>query len=539
MKQFNALFQQIDQSTSTNSKIAALVEYFKEAAAPDSLWAIYLLTGKSSGRLIKTAILRQAAIKSSRLSPWMFEESYHIVGDLAETIALLLPEPLSRKDFTLSETMGLLNALRNLSDEEKERVILNRWMETPIEERFIFNKLITGNFRIGISKQLVIKALAIAYSKAETEIAHRLMGNWHPLETDLDKLLVADVTADRSFEPYPFFLAYQLDKDPESLGTIDHWLIEYKYDGIRGQIITRNKQVYIWSRGEDLMTDKFPEFHPLTTLLPDGTVLDGEILPYKDASILPFAVMQTRIGRKLLSKKILETAPLIMICYDLLEFDGEDIRALPLLKRRQLLEGLFTSLPEKGIPLKISPTITCQNWEEAKAFRLDARQQQSEGLMLKRKESIYESGRRRGNWWKWKVDPYTIDGVLIYGQRGHGRRANLYTDYTFAVWDGDVLVPFAKAYSGLTDKELLEVDNWIKRHTIDKFGPVRSVTPSLVFELAFEGINASPRHKSGIALRFPRIVRWRKDKAAKEANTKADLLDLLDSGQKVESGKRT
>lgn len=523
------MFQQIDQTTSTNGKIAALVDYFQRALPGDSIWSIYLLIGKSTGRVLKTAILRQAATKLAGLPDWLFEESYHIVGDLAETMALLLPEPLSIQDYTLSETMDFLNQLRTLPDEEKEKAIIDRWMETPVEERFIFNKLITGNFRIGVSKQLVIKALTLTYNKPENEMAHRLMGNWHPSETSIDKLLVADFSGKRSFEPYPFFLAYQLDKEPEDLGDIQDWFIEHKYDGIRGQIIVRNKQLYIWSRGEDLMTDKFPEFHPLTALIPDGTVLDGEIIPFKDGKILPFALMQTRIGRKQLSKRFLETAPLIMICYDLLEFEGKDIRTYPLSKRRKLLEELLTSLPKNSASLMISATVSCQNWDEAKTIRLNARQLQSEGLMLKRKESLYESGRRRGNWWKWKVDPYTIDGVLIYGQRGHGRRANLYTDYTFAVWDGDVLVPFAKAYSGLTDKELLEVDNWIKRHTIDKFGPVRSVTPTLVFELAFEGINASPRHKSGIALRFPRIVRWRRDKAAKEANTKADLLDLLDT----------
>jgi len=533
MGPFNELFQQIDQTTSTKAKVKALVNYFKKAPKSDIIWCIYLLTGKSSGRAIKTSILRQTVVQLSGLPPWLFEESYHIVGDLAETIALSLPIPRYEKDYSLSETMDFLNRLRTVTDEEKEKAVSQRWMETPVNERFIFNKLITGNFRIGVSKQLVIKALALTYNKEENEIAHRLMGNWHPSTTNLEQLVIEDMTLEKSFEPYPFFLAYQLDKELESLGEVKEWFIEHKYDGIRGQIIIRNDQLYIWSRGEDLLTDKFPEFHPLALLLPNGTVLDGEILPFKKERILPFSVMQTRIGRKQLSKRILETAPLIMVCYDLLEFEGRDIRAYELQERRMLLENLLAQLPNSTVPLTLSATLSCSTWEDAKAIRLASRQNQSEGLMLKRKTSVYEAGRRRGNWWKWKVDPFTIDGVLIYGQRGHGRRANLYTDYTFAVWDKDTLVPFAKAYSGLTDKEILEVDAWIKRHTVDKFGPVRSVTPTLVFELAFEGISASSRHKSGIALRFPRIVRWRKDKAAQEANTKEDLLDLLDGKPKA------
>lgn len=528
MELFNKLFQEIDQTTSTNAKVKALVDYFTEASPGDTLWSIYLLIGKSNGRVIKTALLRQAAYKLSSLPIWLFEESYHVVGDLAETIALCLPPPKQVKEYTLSQTMAFLAEFATMTDHEKELEITTRWMETATSERFLFNKLITGNFRVGVSKQLVIKALAAKYQKTENELAHRLMGNWHPHQTSLEKLILEDSLEEKSFEPYPFFLAYQLDGEPESLGDIKDWYVERKFDGIRGQIIVRNEEIFIWSRGEDLLTDKFPEFHPLTHLLPHGTVLDGEILPFKNGEILPFAVMQTRIGRKLLSKKFLESAPLIMICYDLLEYKGTDIRGLPLTERRKFLKRLLANFAP-NVPLIPSHFISCQSWDDVRKARLEARKYKCEGVMLKRRNSVYETGRRRGNWWKWKVDPYTIDGVLIYGQRGHGRRANLYTDYTFAVWDNGELVPFAKAYSGLTDKEILEVDNWIKKNTIDKFGPVRSVTPTLVFELAFEGISASPRHKSGIALRFPRILRWRRDKGADQANTKKDLLELLDS----------
>ncbi|MFC6103395.1 ATP-dependent DNA ligase [Olivibacter domesticus] len=528
MQLFNKLFQAIDQTTSTNAKVNALVDYFHEASTGDILWSIYLLMGKSSGRVIKTALLRQAAYKLSALPTWLFEESYHIVGDLAETIALCLPPPQHTKLYTLSQTMTFLASFSALPDDEKEQTIINRWMEIPASERFLFNKLITGNFRVGVSKQLVIKALAIKYNKTANELAHRLMGNWHPHQTNLEKLILEDILSEKSFEPYPFFLAYQLEGAPEGLGDINEWYVERKFDGIRGQIIVRNEEIFIWSRGEDLLTDKFPEFHPLKHSLPHGTVLDGEILPFKEDEILPFAVMQTRIGRKLLSKKILASAPLVMICYDLLEYKGTDIRDRPLSERRKLLKQLVDGLVV-NTSLMLSAPVPCSSWDEVRKAREEARAYKCEGVMLKRKNSIYETGRRRGSWWKWKVDPFTIDGVLVYGQRGHGRRANLYTDYTFAVWDNNELVPFAKAYSGLTDKEILEVDNWIKKNTIDKFGPVRTVTPTLVFELAFEGISASPRHKSGIALRFPRILRWRRDKIADQANTKQDLLKMLDS----------
>ncbi len=352
------------------------------------------------------------------------------------------------------------------------------------------------------------------------------MGHWHPLELSLGDLLLRQDAGNRSYQPYPFFLAYQLDTEPEALGDIAAWQVEEKLDGIRGQIIMRHGELFVWSRGEELMTDKFPEFAPLRDLLPEGTVLDGEIIPWKDGKPLPFALMQTRIGRKVLSKKVLQDAPLVMVCYDLLEEQGTDIRNQPLSYRRAALITLLQKLQEP-VPLVLSPELSCDSWEAVKQARLDSRAQNYEGVMLKRRSSVYETGRRRGNWWKWKVDPLTIDGVLIYAQQGHGRRANLLTDYTFAVWDNGVLVPFAKAYSGLTDKEILEVDAWVRKHTLEKFGPVRSVEPLLVFELAFEGINLSPRHKSGVALRFPRILRWRQDKAASDANTKDDLLDLI------------
>jgi DNA ligase-1 len=528
MKAFAALFTAIEQTTKTNAKVEALVHYFSIAPEQDLLWCISILIGKTLKRNIKTTELKTWAAALADLPLWLFEESYHVVGDLAETITLALPEASAEKDYSLSETIAFLQLMASYSEQQKREAIEDRWMQMQYAERFVFNKLITGNFRMGASKQLVIKALAIHFKKEESLIAHKLMGHWNPTATTLDELLLDENQAGKTYQPYPFFLAYQLETAPEALGDVSEWQIEKKLDGIRGQIIVRDNSLFVWSRGEELLTDKFPEFANLKNLLPDGTVLDGEIIPWQNGKPLPFAVMQTRISRKAITAKTLQAAPLLMVCYDLLELNGEDIRQKPLSFRRRALEKLLTSLDETA-KLILSPALKCEDWEAVKEVRAEARNDNYEGVMLKRSDSVYETGRRRGNWWKWKVDPLTVDGVLIYAQQGHGRRANLFTDYTFAVWDEDVLVPFAKAYSGLTDKEILEVDNWIKKNTIDKFGPVRSVKTELVFELAFEGINLSGRHKSGVALRFPRILRWRKDKTATEANTKKDLLQLINA----------
>lgn len=531
MKAFSELYTAIDETTKTNAKIEALVRYFSTADERDAIWCVAMLSGRRPKRTIKSGELKLWCMELAKIPEWLFLESYSIVGDLSEAITLVLPPATENKSIPLHETVRLLKELEHVSDEDKRNFIQKTWNQLSTPERFIFNKLITGSFRIGVSQQLVVKALAKQYHLPENNVSHRLTGNWNPETTTLKELLFSDNANDDHSKPYPFYLAYQLDQLPETLGDINDWQIERKYDGIRGQIIIRDKQLFVWSRGEELITEKFPEFAALVNVLPEGTVLDGEILPVKDKMPLPFHLMQTRIGRKNLTKKALEDAPLVMMCYDLLELNGNDMRAQPMHARREQLEKLIleTSYKMQTVPLLLSPVLNCHTWDEVKSERMRSRDFLCEGLMLKQKQSVYESGRRRGNWWKWKVDALTVDGVLIYAQRGSGRRANLYTDYTFAIWEGEELVPFTKAYSGLTDKELLQVDNWIKKNTIDKFGPVRSVTAELVFEIAFEGIQPSPRHKSGIALRFPRIVRWRTDKGVKEANTKQDLLQLIES----------
>jgi DNA ligase-1 len=471
--------------------------------------------------------LKEWAAELAGIPNWLFDESYYIAGDLGETIALLLPPPSQQRELDLSTLIKDLQKLIGLSPEERKEEILDYWKSLSGSELFVFNKLITGNFRMGVSRQLVIKALAQFLEVEDTQIAHQLMGKWNPENETLDSLFGQESLAGKHYQPYPFYLAYPLEGLPANLGEISNWIIERKLDGIRGQIIIRNDEIFVWSRGEDLLTDKFPEFLPLKEILPGGTVIDGEIIPLRDGKYLGFNEMQTRIGRKNLSKKIMTDVPLVMVCYDLLEWKGEDLRRKPLAERRQLLIGLLENHEVRDI-LILSEDLPFSEWEEVAEFRINARKEQCEGVMLKHRESSYESGRKRGNWWKWKTEPMTIDGVLIYAQSGHGRRANLFTDYTFAVWDehGNLL-PFAKAYSGLTDKEIVTLDNWVKRNTIEKFGPVRSVTPHWVFEIAFEGIAESPRHKSGIALRFPRILRWRQDKKASEANTISDLKDWL------------
>jgi DNA ligase 1 len=529
VKAFSQLFTEIDQTTATNEKIEALAHYFKIASDEDAIWCVALLTGRRPKRSIKTSELKQWCLEISELPQWLWAESYLVVGDLAETISLLLPPTQKGIDYPLHKVMKDLIALQDSTENDRKQYVISMWESLGSQERFVFNKIITGGFRMGVSEKLLIKGLAMHSGIDENVIAHRLSGAWEANGNTIANILGAQEAADDISKPYPFYLAYQLDEQPESLGNVSDWQIERKYDGIRGQIIVRRNQLFVWSRGEDLLTDKFIEFHPLPHILPQGTVIDGEILPLKDGIIMPFHLMQTRIGRKNVTRKSLTEAPLVMICYDLLEHAGVDIRHLSLAERRAMLETIVYTAKQTHliVPLELSPVIDCKSWDEVATERASARSYQCEGLMLKRKSSEYKTGRRRGDWWKWKVNPLSVDGVLIYAQRGHGRRADLYTDFTFAVWDGDELVPFAKAYSGLTDKEMLEVDTWIKKNTLDKFGPVRSVKQELVFEIGFEGINPSPRHKSGVALRFPRILRWRQDKSAKDANSKADLLQLL------------
>ncbi|MEZ5022693.1 MAG: ATP-dependent DNA ligase [Chitinophagales bacterium] len=525
MKAFTTLVTNIDSSTKTTVKVQSLVNYFQEASDEDKLWTIALFTHRRPKRPVKTSLLREWASELANIPLWLFEESYHIVGDLAETIALLVPQSAHEPPIGLSKWIGRVIALRDQSEEDKKAAIQKYWKGMNQMERFVFNKILTGGFRIGVSQKLLTKALAIYLEQDEAVVAHRLMGNWLPNQTTFNQLLIEKDEHDMDAKPYPFYLTYALDKDLNDIGEPKDWIAERKWDGIRAQVIVRNKEIYIWSRGEELVTDKYPELHLLTERI-DNCVLDGELMAYKDDQPLSFHHLQTRIGRKTVSKKLLSDVPVILMAYDILEYNGKDIRSTPIKERRALLENLV--IEANYTSLKLSELVDFKNWKDLELEKDKSRALHCEGLMLKKKDSLYQVGRVKGDWWKWKVEPYTIDAVLTYAMRGHGRRANLYTDYTFGLWENGVLVTFTKAYSGLTDKEILEIDRFVKQNSIQKFGPVRSVKPEIVFELAFEGIAISKRHKSGVAVRFPRIKRIRYDKKIEEANTLDELKALIE-----------
>ena len=528
MKAFAGLIVQLGTSTKTNEKLEALSQYFATADDADKVWVIALFSGRRPRRIISSGFLQLWCMEIANLPAWLFEECYHTVGDLAESIALLLPEANEQSGSgSLASIIQKLVEIEKEDEKPKKEFVIHTWMQMSKDERFVFNKLLTGNFRIGISQKMIVNALSKTVHLSSSIIAHRISGNWDPFTTSFTALLSETSTAVDFSKPYPFYLAYALDAEPATLGNENEWQAEWKWDGIRGQMIKRNGEIFIWSRGEELMTEKFPEYHALKDVLPEGMVLDGEIIPSVDKKPLPFALLQTRIGRKNITKKNLQEAPIAFFAYDILEHNGLDIREQPLEKRRALLETAVTAIAHPV--LLISPVINFSTWEHLTQIRQGSRDMGAEGIMLKRKSSTYQVGRKVGDWWKWKIDPLVIDAVMIYAQKGHGRRSNLYTDYTFAVKDGDKLVTFTKAYSGLTDKEFAQVDAFVKRNSLEKFGPVRTVKPELVFEIAFEGIAASNRHKSGVALRFPRINRWRRDKTPEDINTLVDLKKMLDT----------
>ena len=570
MRQFAQLIKTLDGTNKTNVKVQALSNYFLEATDKDKVWTIAILSHRRPPRPVNTTLLRTWAAELSNIPAWLFEESYHIVGDLAETIALVVPSSEKGSKKSLTTFLQEMIALKPKSEAEKKEYLFQNWSVLDYYERFVFTKLITGGFRIGVSQKLMTRALSKATGIEEDILAYKLMGNWDPNRISFHDLILEEKESDYLSKPYPFFLAYAVEDDVSDLGDVNQWSVEHKWDGIRCQVILRNDELFVWSRGEELVTDKYPEFEAFVGVIPNGTVLDGELLPYPKGEIGTFKDLQTRIGRKNISRSLLEKIPVKLKVYDILEWKGKDIRNKTYLERRKILESVISTtlnhqdaerwslsarLPDgqevemsrsnssgNQLPLLLSERMQFDSWDEVAKEREKSREKRSEGLMLKRNESTYQVGRKKGDWWKWKVDPLTIDAVLTYAMRGHGRRSNLFTDYTFALWDeneeGDKeLVTFAKAYSGLTDKEFRQVDAWIKKNTLDRFGPVRSVTPQHVFEIAFEGIAPSKRHKSGVATRFPRILRWRKDKKIEEANTLDELKALIPSGTK-ESNKK-
>jgi DNA ligase-1 len=546
MKQFAALYRELDASTSNLVKQAALQRYLQAAEPADAAWAVYFLAGGRPRQLVPTKLLRLLAQQAAGLPEWLFDESYEAVGDLAETLSLLLPPPTEAHDLGLATWIEQhLLPLRGMAPEPLADALRAQWRQLAPEERLVYFKLITGAFRVGVSRLQVTQVLAAMSGLDPKRVAQRLMGYTHitgrPTAADFAALIApeSDNEQDRQAggQPYPFFLAHPfalpLDQFDAVLGPPSQWLIEWKWDGIRAQLVRRAGHVCLWSRGEELVTDRFPELAEMGRALPDGTVLDGEVVVWRDDRVQPFAELQKRIGRKTLTPKLLREIPVVLLAYDLLEWEGRDLRALPQHERRVLLDDLVATVQHPS--LIASPMLHGESWQDLARQRESARAMGVEGMMLKQRHAAYGVGRTKdvGLWWKWKIDPLSVDAVLVYAQRGHGRRASLYSDYTFAVWDappeveGRKLVPFAKAYSGLSDAEMARVDAIVRRTTIESFGPVRSVTPTLVFELGFEGIARSARHKSGIAVRFPRMLRWREDKPVEEADTLQTLAALL------------
>jgi DNA ligase-1 len=630
VKAFTRLFTELDETTRTSEKLAALERYFAVAAPADAAWALAFLSGQGVPRAVTSRQLREWTAEAAGLPLWLVEECYEAVGDLAETMALLVPidggaeapaeppegELVSKGGFTgdsgtpsrrqsslpfsgssaggsagaivlptgcaaemsLSELVEQrLRPLAQLDDTSKRAWLIRTWRELDGAERLVWNKLITGGFRVGAARTLVVRALAKVAGIDPAVMAHRLAGKVEPTAAAFQRLLAVEGAGGESARPYPLYLASPLEGGVDALGAPGEWTAEWKWDGIRAQLIRRGGDVVIWSRGDELVTDAFPELVEIGQRLPSGTVLDGEILVWGEQGPRPFAHLQRRLGRKHPGEKFRRQFPAVFMAYDLLEADGLDCRERPLETRRADLERVvgavaegwsetaigehqtkpatqlelgWTASPDKvpaetldsdasadgagigsesvgSVPLRLSPLIPFSTWDELEAQRGRSRELGVEGVMLKRAGSTYGVGRVRGDWWKWKVDPFTVDAVLVGAQQGHGRRAGLFTDYTFAVWQGTELVSMAKAYSGLSDAEIQEVDAFVRANTTGRFGPVRGVKPELVFELAFEGIQESPRHKAGIALRFPRIHRWRRDKRASEADTVETLRTLL------------
>ncbi len=535
MKLFTELYVELDQTNKTNEKIDALRFYFERAGKNDAAWAFYFLSGRKPRQIVPSKKLREWAIEQAGIPEWLYLESRDTVGDSSETIALLLPNNATVDETPLHVLVEeRLLPLRTSAEEIQKAEVITAWSRMNYSQRLVYNKLISGSFRVGVSQQLVVRALSQISELPTDIIAHRAMGDWEPTAEFFAQLTNPVVDEDEApiARPFPFHLAHQMDFPPDDLGGISEWQAEWKWDGIRAQVIKRKDEVFAWSRGEDLITERFPEIAKAAVELPNGTVLDGEILPWLEGAVLPFTELQKRIGRKNLSAKILTEVPVILQCYDLLEFEGGDIRTLDFRSRRELLEKVIDGLSKEARQvLRVTESVEAMNWNDLAVIREKSRTLGVEGFMLKRRESPYRTGRHRGDWWKWKIDPLTVDAVLIYAQKGSGKRSNLFTDYTFAVWKGDELVPFAKAYSGLTDAEIRKVDRYIRDNTIETFGPVRSITPNLVFEIAFEALQRSTRHKSGVAVRFPRIQRWRDDKTIEQADSLETIYAMLDAFQ--------
>jgi DNA ligase-1 len=555
MQRFAKLFAAIDQTNSTNDKVEAMREYFAAAPAADAAWAVFFLTGRRLKRLVPGASIRDWIVAATGIDEWLVGECYSVVGDAAETAALIFDQLPSAPGESLSLGAWIelrILPLRHATTEGVRAAVLEWVRELDRWQRLVLLKLLTGELRLGVSHTLAVRALAQSADLPPATMAARLMGEWTPSAEWFSSLTTRAVTVNDLSRPYPFFLASPVelhDSPEELLGDVSLWQFEWKWDGIRAQLVKRAGRVHLWSRGEELITTRFPEIADAANGLPDGTVLDGEVLAFRDGRPLSFSALQQRIGRKVQVAQKARDVPAVFMAFDVLEHEARDIRLSPLAARRYTLETLVDRLPAIAMPttpfegllpfdwstqasasrrsIEVSPQLGVGSFEELARWRAESRAHGVEGVMIKRRDSAYGVGRKRGDWWKWKIEPFTIDAVLIYAQPGSGKRASLLTDYTFGLWDNGELVSVAKAYSGLTNEEILEMDRWIRRHTVERFGPVRHVEPVHVFELGFEAIARSSRHRSGVAVRFPRMLRWRKDKPASEADTLDTLRAMI------------
>ena len=531
MRAFTQLYLELDRRSRTSEKVAAMREYFLEARPADAAWAVYFLSGRKLKRVTTAQVLRAHAARVSGYPDWLVDASQDVVGDMPETIALLLPPARHPTDRPLAEWVTeQFIPLRQLDAEAQFHAVAAAWAELGAGERLVWNKLLTGTFRVGVARQLVTRALAEVAGLTPDVVEHRLTGDWPPTSQFYATLLQTDTDDTDISRPYPFQLAWPLEADPESLGDRMRWLVDWKWNGIRAQLIRRDGQTFLWSRGDELVTERFPEIAAAAESLPDGVAIDGEILAMADGTVLGHGDLQRRVGRKTVTAKLLREVPVVFFAFDLLEYEHGDIRYRALLSRRALLDEVLERLDARArARLTLPPGVNASTWEDVATRRAEARSHGAQGLMLKRLELPYSIGRQRGSWWKWKTEPLTIDAVLLYAERGQGGGAELYTSYTFAVWRDADLVPFAKTNAGLTDDEIAEVDRFVRSNTLEQFGPVRSVVPELVFELAFEGVERSSRHKSGLTVRSPRIVRWSRDKRPEEADSLSTIGAMLDA----------
>ena len=539
MEAFATLFERLDQTTSTNEKVRIMAEFFRKQDAETCAWTLFFLSGQKPKQLVGSAKLRQWSQALVNYPDWMVEDCYAAVGDTAEMVSLMLAatgrtgESQPTGALSLGEWMShRLLPLANMDDDSRRRHIIGWWQQLQPKEIFILNKLLTGSLRIGVSETLVYRALAEVLALPQAVVASRLVGTWRPSGEFFTSLgLSADKTScgeqTESLLPLPFCLAAPLDRQPAELGDIGEWQCEWKWDGVRCQAVKAGTMLEIWSRGEERITNALPDLARALAKVPGDWIIDGEIVAGDWKRPGSFHALQKRLNRKNPSAALVAANPVSFLAYDLLHLNGEPWTHRPLTERRDGLQALLD--PPVTADIGLSPLLTPSSWAEVAALRSVARSHGAEGVMIKGRRTRYETGRKRGIWFKWKTDPLTIDAVLTAAQPGTGRRASLYTDYTFSLWKGQELIPVAKAYSGLNDAEVRELDGWIRKHTAERFGPVRAVEPLRVFELGFEGISRSDRHKSGFAVRFPRILRERTDKTPDDADTISSLQQLLQS----------